>query len=146
MILLGKVVLGMAGVAVAGAGILCSEGFVRVKVIEKEPPGLHIHVVAPAMLAPIAVHFAPQRDLARAVREIQPYMPAIRATLDSLRDTDDVVFVEVNEPNERVRVSKSGDAIVVDVDDVAETVHVSAPVRAISNTVEQLAAVSSNPL
>jgi len=144
MILLGKIVLGVAGVAVAG--VLCSEGLVCVKVIEREPRGLHINVVAPAMLAPIAVHFARQRDLARAAREIQPYMPAIRATLDGLRDTDDVVFVEVKEPDEHVRVSKSGDAIVVDVDDVAETVHVSAPVRAISNTVEQLAAASSNPL
>ena len=146
MVVLGKIVLGMAGAALIGAGVLCSEGLVYVKVIEREPPGLHINVVAPAMLAPIAVHFAPQRDLARAARGIQPYMPAIRAALDGLRDTDDVVFVEVKERDERVRVSKSGDAMVVDVDDAAETVHVSAPVRAISNTVEQLAAASSNSL
>ena len=146
MILLGKSVLGMAGVVLAGAGILCSEGLVHVKVVERKPPGLHISVIAPAMLAPIAVHFAPQRDLAQAAREIQPYVPAIRAALDSLRDTEDVVFVDVKEPYERVRVSKLGGAIVVDVDQVGETVHVSAPVRAISSTIEQLAAASSNSL
>lgn len=146
MILLGKIVLGMAGAAVAGVGVLCSEGMVQVKVIEKEPQGHHINVMAPALLAPIAVHFAPQRELAHAAREIQPYMPTIRAALDSLSESKDVVFVEVQEPDEHVRVSKSGGSIVVDVDDAGETVHVSTPIRAISSTIEQLAAATSSPL
>jgi hypothetical protein len=146
MILLGKIVLGMTGVALAGTGVLCSEGLVHVKVIEKKPRGLHINVIAPAILVPIAVHFAPQRDLAQAAREIQPYLPTIRAALDGLRDTDDVVFVEVKEPHERVRVSKSGGAIVLDVDDDGETVLVSTPIRAISSTVAQLVAATPNPL
>jgi hypothetical protein len=143
MILLGKVVLGMAGLGLAGASLLCSEGFVQVKVIEKEPQGHHINVIAPATLAPIAVRLAPRDDLAQAAWQIQPNLPVIRATLAGLRDTDDVVFVEVNERGEHVHVAKSGDSIVVDVDDVGETVHVSAPIRAISSTVEQLAATSS---
>jgi len=146
MIVLGKIVLGMAGVGLAGVGVLCSEGLVQVKVIEKEPQGHHINVIAPAILAPIAVHFAPQRDLSKAARDIQPYLPAIRAALDSLRDADDVVFVEVKESNQHVEVSKSGGSIVVDVDDEGETVHVSTPIRAISSTIEQLAAATSNPL
>ena len=146
MILLGKIVLGMAGVGLAGASILCSEGLVHVKVIEKQPQGVHINVIAPAMLAPIAVHLAPQRGLAQAARQIQPYMPVIRAALDGLRDSEDVVLVDVNEPGEHVEVSKAGGSIVVDVDDAGETVHVSTPVRAISSTVEQLAAADSNPL
>lgn len=143
MILLGKIVLGMAGVGLAGVGVLCSEGLVQVKVIEKEPQGHHINVIAPAILAPIAVHFAPQRDLQHAARDIEPYMPAIRAALDGLRDTDDVVLVEVKEPDTHVKVSKSGGAIVVDVDDADDTVHVSTPIRAISSTIEQLAAATS---
>lgn len=146
MIVLGKIVLGMAGVGLAGVGVLCSEGLVQVKVIEKEPQGHHINVIAPAIIAPIAIHFAPQRDLQHAAREIEPYLPAIRAALDGLRDTDDVVFVEVKEPDEHVQVSKSGGSIVVDVDDEGETVHVSTPIRAISSTIEQLAAATSNPL
>jgi hypothetical protein len=140
--LLGRIVLGMAGVALASAGVLCSEGLVHVKVIEKEPRGLHINVIAPAMLAPIAVRFAPERDLAQVAREIRPYMPTVRAVLEGLRDTDDVVFVEVKESDERVRVSKSGGSMVVDVDDAGKTVHVSTPIRAILSTVEQLAASS----
>jgi hypothetical protein len=146
MRLLGKIVLGMAGVGVAGAGVLCSEGLVHVKVIEKRPQGLHINVIAPAMLAPIAVHLAPRRDLAQAARQIQPYMPTIRAAVEGLRDSEDVVFVEVKEPGEHVEVAKSGGSIVVDVDDDGETVHVSTPIRAVSSAAEQLAAVSSNSL
>jgi hypothetical protein len=144
MILLAKIALGMAGVAVASVGVLCSEGVVNVNVVEKQPQGVHIHVIAPAMLAPIAVHFAPQRDLAKAARQIQPNMPAIRAALEGLRESDDVVLVEVNEPGEHIEVAKSGGSIVVDVDDADETVHVSAPIGAISSTVDQLADASPN--
>jgi hypothetical protein len=146
MILLAKIALGIAGVGLAGTGILCSEGIVYVKVIEKQPQGLHLHVIAPAMLAPIAVRLTPRHDLAQAAREIQPYMPAIRAALDGLRDSDDLVFVEVKEAGEHVEVAKSGGSIVVDVDDAEDTVHVSTPIRAMSSTVNQLAAVNSNSL
>jgi hypothetical protein len=146
MILLAKIALGMAGVGLAGAGVLCSDGLVHVKVIEKVPRGLHINMIAPAMLAPIAMHLAPGRALAPAAREIQPYMPAIRAALDSLRDSDDVVLVDVRGPGEHVEVVKSGRSIVVDVDDASDTVHVSAPIRAIASTVNQLTTASSNSL
>jgi len=70
----------------------------------------------------------------------------VRAALDGLRDSDDVVLVEVNQPGEHVHVAKSGGSIVVDVDNAGETVHVSAPIRAISSTVGQLAAAGSNSL
>jgi prephenate dehydrogenase len=49
-------------------------------------------------------------------------------------------LVEVKEPGEHVRVAKEGGSIVVDVEEKDETVHVSTPIRAISSTVEQLAA------
>lgn len=146
MILLGKIVLGMAGVGLAGAGVLCTEGFVHVKVIEKQSQGFHINVIAPAMLAPIALHFVPSRDLAPATRQLQPYMPTIRAALDGLRDSKDIVFVDVKEPGEQVHVSKSGGSIVVDVEDNDATVHVATPIRAVSSTVEQLVAASPNSL
>ena len=146
MILLGKIILGVAGVGLAGVGVLCSEGLVHVKVVEKQPQGFHINVIAPAMLAPIAVRFVPSRDLAPATRQIQPYMPTIRAALDGLRHSEDIVFVDVKEPGQHVLVSKSGGSIVVDVDGDDATVHVSTPIRAVSSTVEQLAAATSKPL
>jgi hypothetical protein len=50
----------------------------------------------------------------------------------------------VKKPGQRVEVEKSGGSIIVDVDDASETVHVSAPIRAISSTVDQLAAGSNS--
>ncbi len=144
MILLGKIMLGAGGMALAGAGVLCSGGMVHVKVIEKHPQGTHIHVIAPAMLAPIAVHLAPQHALAEAAREILPHLPVIRATIDGLRDSEDIELVQVSEPHEHVRVAKEGGSIVVDVDDADDTMHVSAPIRAVSQTIEALAAVGPN--
>lgn len=146
MILLGKIALGTASIALVGASVLCSEGLVRVKVVEKQPQGLHINIVAPAILAPIAVRLAPRHNLAQAARQIQPYMPVVRAAVEGLSETDDGVLVEVKEPGEHVQVSKSHGSIVVNVDDADEMVHVSAPIRAISSTVEQLATGTSNPL
>jgi len=144
MILLAKVALGVAGVAVAGAGMLCSEGLIHVKVVEKQAQGVHINLIAPAVLVPMCMHFAPQRNLAQAARQIQPYMPVVRAVMDGLHDSDDVVLVEVHGPGEYVHVAKSGGSIVVDVDDETDSVHVSAPIRVISSTVDDIAAADSN--
>src|SRR5579862_711042 len=146
MRLFGKIVLGMAGVGLVGAGVLCSEGLVHVKVAEKRPQGFHINVIAPAMLAPIAVHFVPSRDLAPATQQIQPYMPTIRTAVEGLRHSEDIVFVDVKEPGTHVHVSKSGGSIVVDVDNDDETVHVSTPIRAVSSTVERLVTATPNSL
>jgi len=140
VILLGKIAIGIVGTAVAGVGVLCSEGMIEVKVVERQPEVHHVYVIAPAMLVPIGMHFAPQRDLSRAAAQIRPWLPTIRAALDQLRESDDVTLVEVKEPGEHVRVAKEGGSIVVDVQDENETVHVSTPIRAISSTIEQLAA------
>ncbi len=146
MILLAKIGLGVACAGLAGASMLCSEGMVNVKVVTKEPQPFHLHVIAPAMLAPIAVRLAPQRDLANAARQIQPYMPEIRAALEGLRDSEDVVLVEVREPGQHVEVQKWGGSIVVDVEDADEAVHVSTPIRAVASTIDELAAAGSNSL
>jgi len=140
VVLLGKIALGIVGTAVAGVGLLCSEGMIEVKVVERAPEVHHVFVIAPAMLVPIAMRFAPRRDLSRAAAEIKPWLPTIRAALDQLRDSNDVTLVEVREPGEHVRVTKEGGSIVVDVEDHDDTVHVSTPIRAISSTIEQLAA------
>lgn len=140
--ILGKIVLGMAGTALAGAGLLCSEGLVQVNVRETQPESHHVYVVAPAMLMPIAMRLVPRNDLTDASRQIQPYMPVIRAAMDGLRDIDDVTLVEVKDLNENVRVDKRGGNVVVDVKDENDTVHVSVPIRAISSTLEQLSAAT----
>jgi hypothetical protein len=142
MVLLGKIALGLTGTLVAGVGLLFSEGVVEVKVVEKQPEVHHIYVIAPALLAPIGVRLVPRRHLEQAAAELQKNLPAIRAALEGLQGADDMTFVDVNEPDEHVQVSKSGGSIVVNVVDKDETVYVSVPIRAISSTVEGLAAAS----
>jgi len=73
-------------------------------------------------------------------------MPTIRAALDQLREVDDVTLVDVTEPGQHVVVAKKGGSVVVDVNDRDETVHVSAPIRAIRSTIEQVAAASHDSL
>jgi hypothetical protein len=142
MILLGKVALGLFGTCVAGAGLLCSEGMIQVNVVEKRAEGHHIRVMAPALLVPIGMHFAPRDGISEASAQIQPWMPTIRAALEQLRECDDFALVEVKEPGQEVRVTKSGGSLVVDVNNGDETVHVSAPIRALSSAAEELAAAA----
>jgi hypothetical protein len=137
MIVLGKVALGIAGVAAAGVGLICSEGMIEVKVVERQPEAHHVYVLAPAAVVPMAVHFIPSHEFGHASAELQPWMPTIRAALDQLREVDDVTLVVV---------AKKGGSVVVDVNDRDETVHVSAPIRAISSTIEQVAAASHDSL
>jgi hypothetical protein len=146
MIVLGKVALGIAGVAAAGVGLICSEGMIEVKVVERQPEAHHVYVLAPAAVVPMAVHFIPSHEFGHASAELQPWMPTIRAALDQLREVDDVTLVDVTEPGQHVVVAKKGGSVVVDVNDRDETVHVSAPIRAISSTIEQVAAASHDSL
>jgi hypothetical protein len=140
MILLGKVALGITGTMLAGLGVVCSEGMIEVNVVERQPEAHHVYVLAPAMLVPIAAHFIPRKKRRQAAEQLVPYMPAIRAALGQLRDCDDFVLVDVKDRDEHVEVQKLGGSVVVDVKDLDETVHVSTPIRAISSTLEQLAA------
>ena len=147
MILLGKIGLTLVGTAVAGAGILCSEGMLEVNVVERQPESHHVFVIAPAMLIPIGVRFAPKEQMSKASAQVRPWLPTIRAALGTLRDCQDFTMVEVNQPGQHVRVAKTGGSVVIDVDDADETVHVSAPLRALSSAVEEIAeaAPAKNP-
>jgi hypothetical protein len=140
MILLGKIALGIAGIAVAGLGLLSSVGMIQVRIVEKRPEGHHIRVIVPGLLLPIGMHFAPKENMVEAAAEIQPWLPTILAALDQLRECDDFALVEVNELGRQVRVVKSDGSLVVDVNDEEESVHVSAPIRALSSAVKELAA------
>jgi hypothetical protein len=148
MILLGKIALGGAATVLAGVGALCSEGFVNVNVVQYQRHGnepQHIHVIAPALIAPIAIRLVPDDKLDKPARQLQPFIPAVRAALDGLSDTDDMTLVEVNRRDEYALVRKDGGDLVIDVTNREEKVHVSVPLRAIESTFEALAAAAPAP-
>jgi len=140
MILLAK--LGI-GVLVAGA-VVSSEGFIHVKVHEKQPNGTKVNLFVPAALATTALHFVPGRDLkARDSAELRSCLPLIDAAIPALYKSPDGVLVEVKDAHDHVLVQKIGGSIVVDVNDSEDMVQVSVPLRAAQSAIHQIA--EANP-
>lgn len=136
--LLAKIGIGLLGTALVAGGIVSSEGFVHVRVMEKHKNGTHLWLVVPAMVVPIALRLVPGRHLQQAAEQVRPWLPAVDAGTAQLAKCPDTTLVEVVDPKEHVTVAKSGGAVVVDVDDPGETVHVSVPLRTVRSAVEVL--------
>ena len=133
-----KVVAWGASSVVFAAGLAFSEGVVNVRVLEKKPDGTHLRLIVPAAVIPLGLKFVPAEHLREATREIRPWRPAIQAAASGLEEMQDCVLVEVTEPGQHVKVAKSGNAIVIDVDDEGETVHVSVPLRMVRHVIDEL--------
>jgi hypothetical protein len=139
MILLGKIGTGILGTALIAGGIVSSQGFVHVRVVEKKQDGTHLRLVVPAMAVPIALQFVPSGHLEEAARKVQPLLPAIGAAATALANCPDGTLVDVIGPGEHVSVVKSGGSLVVDVNDRKEVVHVSVPFAMVRSAANVLA-------
>jgi hypothetical protein len=142
MFLLAKVGIGIMGTVVAGGAMLCSEGFMSVKVHEKQAGGTNFSMVLPAALVPITLQFVPNHHLAHASKDLRPYMPIIDAAIPALEDCPDGVLVEVTDLNEHVLIAKRGGSVVVDVNDNGDVVHVAVPLRAAHSALREIAAAN----
>lgn len=142
MLLLAKVGVGFLGTVLVGGAIVSSEGFIHVKVHEKEANGTHLSLIVPAMIVPLAVKFVPRHHLKEASENLQQYMPVVDAAISGLANCPDGPLVEVMDEDSHVSVVKSGGSIVVDVDDPGETVHVAVPLRATKAAVDEIAAAN----
>jgi hypothetical protein len=143
MLLLAKIGTGLLGTALIAGGIVSCQGFVHVRVTEKKQNGMHLRLVLPAAAVPIALRLVPNSRLAEATRNVRPWLPAIKAAASGLADSPDVPLVEVTEPAQQVSVVKSGDALVVDVNDRKEIVHVSVPLATVRSAANVVAETSS---
>jgi hypothetical protein len=140
MISLAKLGIGALGTVVVAGAALSSEGFIHVRVHEKQPGGTSLNLIVPAAVVPIAMHFVPHQDLDLAPRELQEYLPVIDAAIPALEDSPDGVLVEVIDSGEHVVIAKSGSSVVIDVNDSGETVHVSVPLSAAQSSLHEIAA------
>jgi hypothetical protein len=134
-----------AGIVTAAASLLVltsafvyEQGALRVEVQEKARNGEHIRLALPALAVPIAARLVPREKLRETSRELQQWLPAIQAASEELRCCPDGPLVEVDNRTEHVRIAKRGDSLVIDVDSVNETVHVSFPLRMLAYTASQL--------
>jgi hypothetical protein len=142
MILLAKLGVGFLGTALVTGAALSSEGFINVRVDEKEADGHHIHLIVPAALVPVGLRFVPREHLVEASQNLRANMPIIDAALPALEQCPDGVLVEVTDPGEHVLVAKVGGSIVVDVNDSDDVVHVSVPLRAAESAIHQIASAN----
>jgi hypothetical protein len=139
MIFLTKLGVGALGTVLVAGAALSSEGFIHVRVREKRPDGTHLNLIVPAALVPAALHFVPAEKLGDGSEQLRQCLPIIDAAIPALEDSPDGVLVEVIDPEEHVRISKSWGALVVDVHDQEDDVHVSVPLRAAQSAVHQIA-------
>ena len=122
------------------AGIVADAGIITVRVTEKKDDGKNIHMFVPAILVPIGVKLAPERQLERAMHRAREFMPAMRIAAEELERIPDGVLVEVKSPREYVHIEKRGGSLVVDVDNDRESVHVSVPLKVVRDAARDIEA------
>jgi hypothetical protein len=143
MIFLAKLGVAVVGTVLVTGAAVSSEGFIHVKVHEKQPNGTNVNLFIPAALATIALHFIPERNLkGRDSNELRSCLPMIDAAIPSLYDSPDGVLVEAEDADDHFLVQKRGTSIVVDVNDREDVVHVSVPLRAAQSAIHQVAEAS----
>jgi hypothetical protein len=131
------VIASMMGTA---AVVTYDAGLVRISVVEKHPGGDHVRFFVPAVLVPVAMNFVPQKELHKHAREARQWLPLMKVVSEELERCPDATLVEVKSPDEHVKIQKSGDTIIIDVDDPSDTVHVSFPARVVTSVVQKLEA------
>lgn len=122
------------------AGIVADAGMIGVRVHEKKPDGTNLLLYVPAVLVPLGMKIAPERQLESAMRRAKEFLPAMRIVAEELERMPDGLLVEVLSPREHVMIVKSGGSLVVDVDNDRETVHVSVPLQMVRNLARDLEA------
>lgn len=146
MIFLAKVGIAMAGVGLLAGAAVSTEGFVQVKVHERQPDGTNVNVIVPAALVNTTLRFVPNHYLADAGQDLRPYLGIVDAAIPTLANCPDGILVEVRDADDHVVVAKKAGSIVVDVTDPDDTVHVTAPLRALQRSLHAIAeANAANP-
>jgi hypothetical protein len=138
MILLAKVAIGVGTTLVAAGAYTMREGVIRIDVDEHRTNGSHLHFWVPATAVPMALHFAPRCHLQQAALEAGPYMPTLRALTKELEKYPDTTFVEVEGPDQHVRIQTHEGKLQIDVRDNGDTVHILCPLVVIRDVSSQL--------
>jgi len=134
--MIGKILLGMT----LTTAVVMKDGVIEVNVQEKHPDGSHVHLFVPATFATWGVHLAPAERLREHLRDCREHLALAHVALREMEKLPDAVLVEVESVAEHVHVATRSGSFVVDVDDPGETVHITLPIRAARKVVEDLEA------
>ena len=134
-VVLSLVLGGVSAVAVLAAAVYHA-GTVDVEVLEAN--GNRISISVPTTIVTAAVGLVPDRVFGEAAEEVATYWPACQAAVRELGQSPDAVFVSVTGPDFEVRVAKEDGALLVDVQDGGDRVHVSIPIKTVVAIVEKI--------
>ncbi len=136
----GLLAFGMAGVALAAAVV--HSGLISVSVQEKTADGTRIFLPVPAALIELGAStlplVMPERELARARREIAPYRQGLRQLASELDDMPSATLVTVESAKERVKVAKQGRNLTIEVHSDEADVRVSLPAASLGRLLDAL--------
>src|SRR5213593_1938339 len=134
----GVILKAVAAVSVAGllvtfaaAAAVYRMGAVRIKVHDKREQGGSIHLVVPAALLRLGLAFVPDSDLREAGEKAGEWWPVIGAACSQLERSPDGALVQVESRDEHVRIAKKAGALVIEVDDADESIHLSVPLSSL---------------
>jgi len=130
------VLLAGAVVTVAATSAVMRSGTIAVRVAQSD--GSNVALAVPASAARAAIAWVPEEAVGEALGELRRFRPALEAFSREFHRLPDCTFVEVRGPNERIEISKSGDRLVVHVEDGGGTVHVAVPVGTIRAVLARL--------
>lgn len=140
MILLAKAALGIGGALVLAGAYTLHEGVIRVDVDEYHAGGSHVHLLVPAAMVPMAMHFVPQHQLQDASRQAREFLPLTHELIKELKQFPDAEFVEVKDIRDHVQIRTHGGKLQIDVDDPDENVHLLVPLSTLDDVAGQLEA------
>lgn len=122
------------------ATTVAATGVVTVEVHEQGEDGVDLYIPVPALLFDVAVWAAPKvippEDLADMRREVAPYRNGLEALAAELEKCPSGVLVEVESPDEHVRIVKTWRSFEIEVRSPDANVSVSVPARLLGRALD----------
>lgn len=126
----------------AFATAVAATGTVTVSIHERGADGVRLYIPVPALLIDLAIfaapRFMPDDALAEARREIAPFRDSLEVLADEIESFPRGVIVDVQTPEEHIRVSKGWRSFEVAVDSDETDVRVSVPARLANRVLDLL--------
>ena len=117
----------------AFATAVAATGTVSVRVHEQGEDGVRLYLPVPALLIDLAVfaapHLVPNEALAEVRREIEPFRAGLEVLAEEIEKCPRGVLVDVQTPDEHIRVVKGWRSFEVTVEGEDADVRVSVPAR-----------------
>ena len=123
-------------------GVLLLVGYAvhaGIAVVSVKDPDMHLWIPVPIALGHLAGAFI---DLPLPkdpeIEKLLEYRSAAAVIIRQFHDLPDCTLVEVDKQNEKVRISKQGDSLVVNVDDRTDHVRLRVPLQMVDRLMEAI--------